>query len=583
MKHLARKAMTMIALLTLAAPLSAGGKYVRVAWDTDPAHNAVVGFTPESRSGSAYIMYGTATEESAWKQADAGELFDHDGFKSRFVHLKNLKEDAPIYFKVCDDSGCDAARYWFRTAPTESKPFTFIAGGDTRSGWTTRRKGNALIAKIRPLFVMHGGDYTSRNTGRDWTQYFKDWGYTYSSDSIGGTDYKRVYPIVTAHGNHEDGDYSTLCNVFGVDYNQDGQCDEYDTYGAMNVTPLLRVYSLNTEFQYSSWSRQAKAMNQWLKSDLASEGSSAQWRVAEYHKPMFPHYSGKRENPAIYQWWAQLFYDKGVNLVVESDSHVFKVTDVLKPQSRDFTASRAGGTMYVGEGTWGAPPRDSDDAKEWTLDTESIQQFKVVRVYSDKLEVRTAQFGGNPSTLSRNDRNQNRTKLPDGVEWWETTGYGKAIVLRQNASGQSTLGKEDNTEETTDEPKPDPEVTPEPAPAPKPDVKPEPKPTPKPTPKPDVKPEPAPAPKPVPDVRPAPRPNVTPTSDVKPTPKPDVAPEPEAKPDVKPEPKSDMDTEEIDENEVFFDVLGFGFDWDIDQWFHDWFDDIDFGFNLLRK
>ena len=571
MKNNRWKAAAWIAVLALAAPLSAGGKYVRLAWDSDPAHSAVVGFTPDSSSGAAYVLYGSSTDESTWKRADAGKLFDHNGFKSRFARLSNLHADTPVYFKVCDANGCSSDHYWFRTAPTESKPFVFVAGGDTRSGWTTRRAGNKLIADIRPLFIMHGGDYTNGNSGRDWIQYFKDWTHTYSSDTIDGTAYKRVYPIVPALGNHEGRDYSTLCNIFGVDYNQDGQCDEYDTYGAMNVTPLLRVYVLNTEFQYSGWSRQANAMNQWLKSDLTNEGPKAQWRVAEYHKPMFPHYSRKHENPTIYRWWAQLFYDKSVNLVVESDSHVFKITDILKPQHSSFVASRSGGTMYVGEGTWGASPRSADNAKRWTLDIDSIQQFKVVRVYTDKMEVRTAQFGGRTSPLSRQTRNQDQTTLPKGVKWRSVEGYGDALVLNQNAMGQSVLGKEDDVEEPVVEPKPEPKPKPKPDPVVKPKPKPKPVVEPEPDPEPVVKPKPK--PQPVVEPEPDPEPVVTPKPKPQPQPEPVVEPEPDPEPVVAPESKPD--TEETDETEpVLFDILDFNMGWDFDL--TQWFDDFDF-------
>jgi hypothetical protein len=118
----------------------------------------------------------------------------------------------------------------------------------------------------------------------------------------------------------------------------------------------------------------------------------------------------------------------------------------------------------------------------------------------------------------------------------------------------------------------------------KPDVKPEPEP--KPEPKPDVKPEPKPEPKPVIEPKPEPKPEPEPVIEPKPEPKPEpvVEPIPEFKPEpvVAPESQPDMDTEEIDENKIFFDILGFDFDWDIDQWFHSWFDDADFGFGLFK-
>jgi hypothetical protein len=604
---------SLIAATTLSIQAYAKNMFVRLAWDTDPAHSAVIGFTPDGHSSNAYVLYGSNSDESSWQRVDAGKVFNHDGFKSQFARLEDLKKDSPVYFKVCDESGCGDEHYWFKTAPAESKPFVFVAGGDTRSGWTTRRKGNALIAKIRPLFVMHGGDYTSRNSGRDWIQYFKDWKLTYSADSIDGKSYNRIYPIIPAHGNHEDGDYSTLCNIYGVDFNQDGQCNEYDTFGAMNVTPLLRVYVLNSQFKYSGWSRQAGKMNRWLTSDLANEGSKAQWRIAEYHKPMFPHYSGKHDNEILHEWWAQTFYDNGMNLVIESDTHVLKTTDILKPTRDSFSVSRKGGTMYVGEGTWGAPTRDADNAKQWTLDTESIQQFKVVRVYQDKMEVRTAQFGGSPEALTLEERNQNNAALPDGIDWWSIAGFGEAMVLHQNASGQSTLGKADTTEEPTEQkPETKPEEKKEPTPIKKPPQKKHAKPNIEPVKKheskpeqpqdtPKVKPEePVVSPKPAPEhkkpiVEPKPhrehtqpehKPKQKPVQPVVNVPQKEIEQTPEhKKPEVmhQEREKPMIETElKIEESPVEFDIMPIFDVPDINSWFDldfkKWFNDLESNF-----
>ncbi len=68
----------------------------------------------------------------------------------------------------------------------DNTPFVAVAGGDTRTGWDTRRAGNTLISKIRPLFIMHGGDYTNSNTASEMGELLNDWALTYSSDTIDG-------------------------------------------------------------------------------------------------------------------------------------------------------------------------------------------------------------------------------------------------------------------------------------------------------------------------------------------------------------------------------------------------------------
>ncbi|CAM3034801.1 DNRLRE domain-containing protein [Vibrio neptunius] len=421
--------------------LNAGAatQYHRVVWDSDPAREAVIGFSPNGESEQPYVQYGTSTDETTWltKQPSYNHVFGGD-LLSYFVRLENLTPDSPVYYRVCDQQGC-GERFWFRTAPIDNSEFVMIAGGDTRTGWTNRRMGNQLVAKVRPLFILHGGDYTSQNSASQMAQYLEDWALTFSSDQIDGIAYKRTYPFIPTHGNHEDYDYSTLCKVFGVDADGNGECNPFDTYNVVNISPLLRVYTLNSQFRKSGWSSYASQMNQWLEQDLATHGTQNVWRVAQYHRPMFPHVSSKSDSPDLFNWWANLFYQHGMNLVVESDSHLTKATRELKPDGSGFVTSPSGGTVYIGEGSWGAAARSANDPKSWTLDAASIQQVKVIQVLPDTMTVRTAQFDASASTLTREDRQADRLRLPENVNWWSLNEVGETMDLVQSSDGLSIL------------------------------------------------------------------------------------------------------------------------------------------------
>ncbi|MBQ4835537.1 pre-peptidase C-terminal domain-containing protein [Pseudoalteromonas luteoviolacea] len=429
--------------ILMAGTSYAGSDYHRIIWDGNPSSQATIGFTPAGGSNHV-VKYGTNTNESSWatKSVTASHTFD-GSLSSQFVKLTGLPADSAIYYRVCDSTGC-GQHLWFKTAPnTTSTGFVAIAGGDTRTGWTTRRAGNQMVAKIRPLFIMHGGDYTNANSASEMKEYLKDWQLTFSSDQIDGQSYKRVYPFIATHGNHEDDNYKTLCQVFGVDYDSDGQCTNKDTYGAFNVTNLLRVYTLNSQYKNSGWSSYATAMNNWLKQDLQSQGGNAKWRVAQYHKPMYPHYSGKSDNTILHTWWANSFFDNAMNLVVESDTHINKITEALKPSGSNFVKTTTGGTVYVGEGSWGAPARSANDPKSWTIDLASIQQFKVLSVTPSKMEVRTAQFASSTNTLTREQRAADPLALPNNVNWWYASGLGDVLPLVQSATGLSIIDTPD--------------------------------------------------------------------------------------------------------------------------------------------
>jgi len=429
----------------IAHPISAATQYHRVMWDADPASRAIIAFSPAGNTSNPYVKYGYSTNEGQWNSAGVADSAQFDGaLVSHFVRLTNLPANSAIYYRVCDDqSGC-GQRFWFKTAPTDNTPFIVVAGGDTRTGWDTRRQGNQLIAKLRPLFIMHGGDFTNANSASEMQTFLSDWALTYSNDTIDGYDYQRIYPLVPTHGNHEDDNYRTLCEVFGVDYDQNGSCGYTDTYGAFNVSPLLRVYTLNSQFKNSGWSSYAANMNSWLSHDLTANGSTAVWRFAQYHKPMFPHYTFKSDNVELFNWWATEFYNHSMNVVVESDTHIAKLTTTVKPNGNDFIDTIEGGTVYIGEGSWGAPARSANDPKAWTLDLASIQQFKVITVSSDTVELRTAQFDPSASTLSRQDRANDPIALPAGVNWWNAYGVGETMILTQNSAGRSLLGTGDS-------------------------------------------------------------------------------------------------------------------------------------------
>ncbi|WP_087016772.1 cellulose-binding domain-containing protein [Thaumasiovibrio subtropicus] len=428
----------LLSALALTGAAEAGSLYHRVVWDANPSSQATIGFTPNGGTGH-YVMWGHTTDETQWQQAavTSSETFG-GSLTSEFVRLTGLWANNAVYYRVCDSTGC-GDRYWFQTASNGSEPFVAVAGGDTRTGWTTRRKGNALIAKIRPLFVMHGGDFTNANSVSEMKEYLSDWQLTFSDDVINGINYQRIYPFIPTHGNHEDGNYKTLCQVFGVDYNQNGQCDYNDTYGAFNISPLMRVYTLNSQFKNSGWSSYASAMNTWLAQDMAAKGPQVVWRVAQYHKPMFPHYTGKSENTVLFGWWASTFFNNDMNLVVESDTHINKMTYPIKPSGSTFSATTTGGTVYVGEGSWGAPARSANDPKSWTIDLASIQQFKVLNVSAETLEVRTAQFDSGAATLSREARLADSLALPAGVNWWQAAGIGEVLTIKRAANGLSVI------------------------------------------------------------------------------------------------------------------------------------------------
>jgi len=118
----------------------------------------------------------------------------------------------------------------------------------------------------------------------------------------------------------------------------------------------------------------------------------------------------------------QLFYEHGVDLVIECDTHMVKRTYPLRPSDGEgsyesFVRDDENGTVFIGEGSWGAPIRPADDDKPWTMASDSFHQFKWVQVSPEHVDVRSVRFENVADIAEVSD--DNPFALPDGLMVWE--------------------------------------------------------------------------------------------------------------------------------------------------------------------
>ncbi|MEX0323969.1 MAG: fibronectin type III domain-containing protein [Puniceicoccaceae bacterium] len=388
---------------------------LRLVWVNDPSTTVTIAW--DQKTGSdAVVKYGTTDfgrQEQLYpmsKTVDRAILYR--GMNNRFARLTGLQPDTAYYFVLVDASGV-SDRYWFRTAPDQPDPITFVAGGDSRNNRTPRQKSNRLVSKIRPLFVAFTGDMIDNDNDSQWQEWFDDWQETVSDDG-------RVYPVLPHRGNHETGGNTTVYNLF------DTTTTNY--YGITFGGSLLRYYVLNSESNETT-------QTSWLQTDLDANGGKDAFThlMAGYHKPMRPHYSSKSEGTTEYSAWAQLFYDNGFDLICESDSHMMKRTHPIRPftgtgSDEGFITDTSTGTVYIGEGCWGAPLRSADDGKTWTLDLGSFNGFDFIHVYPDYTEVFTIQADIESSVASLPEGDS--LSLPSGIQLWEASGGTRLVVNR---------------------------------------------------------------------------------------------------------------------------------------------------------
>ncbi|RED94952.1 InlB B-repeat-containing protein [Marinoscillum furvescens] len=411
--------LTCVALLLAISLYATTDKY-RLTLRDDPATSIVIGWNQIDGTGVT-VYYGTTdqgTDYASYSHSTgATRSVGFAGMDNHFARLSGLQPNT-IYYFVIKDSNSTSPRFWFKTAPNvPTERLAFIAGGDSRNNRTPRQNGNRLVSKLKPHAVLFGGDMTNACTNTEWKQWFDDWQFTISDDG-------RMYPIVAARGNHETND-DYIYHLFDTPRNNNS------VYYALTFGgSLIRAYTLNTEIPVGG------DQESWLHTDLLAHDHII-WKAAQYHKPIRPHVGGKPEKNDQYDAWARKFYDYNVKLVVECDAHTVKTTWPIIPSTNSgndegFIRDDANGTVYVGEGCWGAPNRPNDDNKSWTRNSGDFNQFKWIFVDQSKIEVRTIKLD-NVTSVGENPNN-NPFAIPANLDTWKPSNGEVVTILNNNVT-----------------------------------------------------------------------------------------------------------------------------------------------------
>lgn len=433
-------------LVAAVKPSTPGGAdLIRLTWTDDPATTMTIGWRQAS-GDTPYLLFREKGSTGEWTREEVTVTRtlhnprDAAGVDlvSNFTKLTGLQPNSDYEFAIGDSLGATDTM-WFRTAPDAPAAFTFIAGGDSRTNPEPRKWGDRLVSKIRPLFVIQSGDFMDNGRHNEWVTWLTEWQMTRSSDG-------RMYPMIPVHGNHENDVTDMVQKVFNI--------ESEDAYYAMNVGgTMMRLWVLNSELEptvgYDAFLNQTadkwNAQKSWLATNMEANPGFT-WKLAAYHRPMRPHTTGKVEGLGRIAAWAQTFYDNNLDVAIECDTHMVKHTYPVRPSEeagsfQSFVRDDANGFIFTGEGSWGAPVRPADDDKPWTLDSESLWQYKVIAASPDKIEIRTVQFGReedlkkgivyDPETvteLTQAERDTDPHALPTGLMLWKSLA-GEALTL----------------------------------------------------------------------------------------------------------------------------------------------------------
>jgi hypothetical protein len=409
-------------LILSGAELWAASERFRAMWRDDPATTMVIGW--DQISGLDPIFFyddkDHGTNISAYTRSKRPDhIVPAKGMNNHFVRLSGLRPNTAYYFVVRDSEGL-SRRLSFHTAPNDpNKRLSIIAGGDSRNHRNARRHANIAVRKLRPHFIMFGGDFTGGDTAQEWIDWFDDWQESIGSDG-------RLFPIVVTRGNHEFSN-RTLIELFDT--------PNADLYYAFSFGgDLLRVYTLNSLIPSGG------AQRHWLENDLYAH-QHVTWKFAQYHHPMRPHTSRKPKKDELWMQWAPLFHQYRVQLAVECDAHVAKKTWPMRPSNEPgshegFIRDDEAGTVYIGEGCWGAPLRPNDNDKPWTRASGSFNHFSWIFVDSRRVEIRTVKTDGADQIDEIDPRHP--FEPPRGLVLWNPPGGDVVFIPSGNPGPPAT-------------------------------------------------------------------------------------------------------------------------------------------------
>lgn len=324
----------------------------------------------------------------------------YKGMNNHIIRLKKLKPNEKYFFVLIDSDG-NSRTYHFSTVSNQaSDSLAFIAGGDSRDIRKTRIKANQMVSKLKAHAVLFNGDFTGIDTEKQWKEWFMDWESSISSDG-------RITPMVVTRGNHELGN-KVMVKLFDVPHSKVFYAT---TFGG----DLLNIVSLNSEI----WKFGAQKL--FLRKTL-KEHQDFYWQIPQYHRPIRAHVKAKKEMNTQYKNFVPEFEKyENVRLCLENDSHTCKVTwpivsDQTENADEGFIRNDSIGIVYAGEGCWGAPLRTADDKKSWTRDAEAVNQFNLIFVSKEKIELRTVLYE-NVDEIIENSENT-RFQLPSNLMLW---------------------------------------------------------------------------------------------------------------------------------------------------------------------
>ena len=372
-----------LCLFTVALAAAAPGpRHVYLTWQGDTSTTMTVVFQTLTPVDDPVVYFGPDSHEklSEYPSQTKGRPTKFPGLNRwvHFVKLTGLEPGQTYYFRAGDSKNGFSTERKFRTMASESEDVRFVTGGDM---WIEPATFELMkqAASQSPQFALVGGDmaYADGKTSHVnfWDKWLDGW------DKYMVTPQGYMIPMILAVGNHETrGGFAGKPEDAPYFYNffkQDAR-----GYFSRRLGPDIIVYVLDS----GHTNPQGGAQAQWLAKEM-ERTQNIKNRFALYHVPLYPSYPGVFNNPyesGGRKHWGPLFDKYRLKAGFENHYHTFKRTKPLRGNKVD-----PAGTVYLGDGCWGRPPRKVKAQLDWyEAKTASRRHVWLVDVSGDKVHYR---------------------------------------------------------------------------------------------------------------------------------------------------------------------------------------------------
>lgn len=317
---------------------------ISVVWLTD-------GEGSEERTHAALMQYGVGEidDPAELTETKRGVSFAFGGpgnvlFQGHEVKMCGSLEPDTVYSYRVGGEGHWSPIHTFRTPPTPGTfdTYSVVFASDSRGAYETWGAMVAQMESFDPDFYVFPGDMVELGGNqREWEAWFAATGDTFA---------RKV--LVPSHGNHE-----FLAVNYFAQFSLPGN-EEWFHIDFGNMSLISMNDTVNDPAKQNI--DQARFIDQTLGR------STADWKVAMHHRPMFSTCTRHQSALDVRQAWATPLIDAGTDFVFAGHNHIYERSQSVSLTDNDqFTATTnlGDGTMYIVTGGAGAPLyRESDNS-----------------------------------------------------------------------------------------------------------------------------------------------------------------------------------------------------------------------------